>query len=81
MTVREVVEQVKKDLGEINVPVAQMQAIGFPIAQAIDGLNAVLQAWDEEDKQKTEQAKPEEPEVKLEVVPAEEVPEEVRNNG
>lgn len=79
MTVREVVEQVKKGLGEINVPVAQMQSIGFPIAQAIDGLNAVLQAWDEEDKQNQKQ--PEEPEVKLEVVPAEEVPEEVRNNG
>lgn len=79
MTVREVVEQVKKNLGEINVPVAQMQSIGFPIARAIDGLNAVLQAWDEEDKQNQKQ--PEEPEVKFEVVPAEDVPEEVRNNG
>lgn len=79
MTVREVVEQVAKDLGNINVPVSQMQNIGFPIAQAIDGLNAVLQAWDEEDKQNQKQ--PDEPEMKLEVVPAEEVPEEVRNNG
>lgn len=80
MTVREVVEQVKKNLGEINVPVAQMQAIGFPIAQAIDGLDAVLKAWDEQEKQE-QQEQPEEPELKLEVVPAEEVPEEVRNNG
>lgn len=81
MTVREVVELVRNDLGNISVPVSQMTTIGVPIARAIDGLDAVLKAWDEEDKQKTEQAKPEEPEMKLEVVPAEEVPEEVRNNG
>ena len=79
MTVREVVEQVAKDLGNINVPVSQMQNIGVPIVQAIQGLNAVIQAWDEEDKKKQE-AKPDEPEIKLEVVPAEEVPEEIRND-
>ena len=72
MTVREVVEQVAKDLGNINVPVSQMQNIGVPIAQAIQGLNAVIQAWDEADK-------PEPP--KIEAVPADEVPEEIRNDA
>lgn len=71
MTVREVVEQVVKDLGNINVPVSQMQNIGVPIAQAIQGLNAVIQAWDEADK-------PEPP--KIEAVPVNEVPEEIRND-
>lgn len=71
MTVREVVETVKKNLGEINIPVSQMQAIGFPIAHAIDGLDAVLKAWDEADKPEP---------LKFEVVPADEVPEEIRND-
>ena len=77
MTVREVVEAVAKDLGNISVPLNKMESIGFPIEQARQNLGAVLQAWDEEQKQ----AQQEEPEVKLEVVPAEDVPEEVRNNG
>lgn len=77
MTVREVVEQVAKDLGNINVPVSQMQNIGVPIAQAIQGLNAVIQVWDELDKQ---QAAKEEPEMKIVEVPADEVPEEIRND-
>ena len=81
MTVREVVEQVITDLGNISIPLAKMESIGFPIERARQNLGAVIRAWDEEDKQKKEQVNPEEPEVKFEVVPAEDVPEEVRNNG
>lgn len=79
MTVRNVVEMVVSDLGNISVPVSQMSAIGVPIARCVDGLNAVLQAWDEDEKKKQE-AQPDEPEIKLEVVPANEVPEEIRND-
>lgn len=75
MTVREVVEQVMTDLGNISVPVAQMQSIGFPIAQAVQNLGVVIKAWDEDEKKKQEEQPAEEPEIKLEVVPADEVPE------
>lgn len=87
MTVREVVEQVKKDLGEINVPVAQLQSIGFPIARAIEGLDAVIQAWDEEDKQNREKQKaqekpnPDEPTFTFDVIPEDDALVEAQNNG
>lgn len=87
MTVREVIEQVKKDLGEINVPVAQMQSIGFPIARAIEGLDAVIQAWDDEDKQNREkqetqeQSNRDEPKISFEVIPEDDALVEAQNNG
>ena len=77
MTVREVVVQVITDLGNISVPVAQMQNIGIPIAQAVQNLDAVVRAWDEEEKKEKEQEEnADEPEMSLDLVPADEVPEE-----
>lgn len=82
MTVREAVVQVITDLGNISVPVAQMQTIGIPIAQAVQNLGAVVRAWDEEEKKgKAQEENEDEPEMSLDLVPADEVPEEVRNNG
>lgn len=77
MTVREVVEHVMTDLGNISIPVAQTQSIGIPIMQAIQNLGAVIKAWDEEDRKNQEEQPAEEPEIKLEVVPADEVPEDL----
>ena len=81
MTVREVVELVRNDLGNISVPVSQMTTIGVPIARAIDGLDAVLKAWDEEDKQKEEQSNPNEPKFSFDVIPEDDALVEGQNNG
>jgi len=87
MTVREVVELVRNDLGNISVPVSQMTTIGVPIARAIDGLNAVIQAWDEEDKQNREkqetqeQSNPDEPTFTFDVIPEDDALVEAQNNG
>ena len=56
MTVREVVEMVKADLGSIRVPAAETHAIGVPIARAIQNLDAVIRAMDEFDQQRQEEA-------------------------
>lgn len=87
MTVREVVELVRNDLGNISVPVSQMTTIGVPIARAIDGLDAVLKAWDDEDKQNRkkqetqEQSNPDEPKISFEVIPEDDALVEGQNNG
>lgn len=78
MTVRDVVEQVKKELGEISVPVAQMQGIGIPIARAIEGLTVVLKAWDEAEKKDKEEENKFEI-TDLHVEPADDA--EEQNNG
>lgn len=77
MTVQEVVEQVISELGGINVPVNQLESIGIPIARAISGLKVCVDAW----KQSEQAAQEEEPKVEMKLVPAEEVPEEERDNG
>lgn len=76
MTVKEIVENVITDLGNINVPVSQLNSIGMPIAHAIQGLRLCVNAWNEEEAKQAAQAQDDG--VKLEVVPAEEVPEEIR---
>ena len=78
MTVKEIVEKVIEDLGNVNVPVSQLNSVGMPIAHAIQGLQLCVQAWDEEAARQAAQAQQEDDDVKLEVVPAEEVPEEIR---
>lgn len=78
MTVKEIVETVITNLGRINVPVSMLDSVGMPIAHAIQGLQLCVQAWDEEAARQAEQAQEEDDGVKLEVVPAEEVPEEIR---
>lgn len=75
MTVREVIEQVKKTLGNINVPVALIQSIGVPIMQSIHALDVVIQTWDEQKKES------EPHETVLHSASEDEVQEEVRNNG
>lgn len=82
MTVRQVVEQIVKDLGAIEVRMTDINRYGIPIAQAIAGLNEVIKAWDmQEAQEKTAQAGQEEPEFKLELLSDDEVPEEVKNSG
>ena len=78
MTVKEIVEKVIVDLGNVNVQVSQLNSIGMPIAHAIQGLQLCVQAWDEEAARKAEQAQEEDDGVKLEVVPAEDMTEEDR---
>lgn len=65
MTVKEVVENVIKELGAIPVPVNQMESIGFPIARSIQGLNSCIDAWNEEEAK-------EQQEPVIELVPMEE---------
>ena len=65
MTVRDAVESIIKDLGEIPVPISQMESVGFPIARSIQNLKSICAAWDAEEAR---QAQQEEPEIKLELV-------------
>ena len=78
MTVKEIVETVITDLGNINVPVSQLNSIGVPITHAIRGLQLCVQAWDEEAARQAEQAQEDDDGVKLEVVSVEDMTEEER---
>ena len=78
MTVKEIVEIVIRDLGNINVPVNMLDGVGMPIARAIQGLQMCVNAWNEEDAKQAAKAQDEDDDVKLEIVPAEEVPEEIQ---
>jgi len=78
MTVKEVVETVIEDLYGIKLPVSQLDSVGAQIKHAIQGLQLCVQAWNEEEAKQAAQAQEEDDDVKLEVVPAEEVPEEIR---
>lgn len=46
MTVRDVLEDVKKNLGGISVPVSMLESVGMPIAQAINGIWLCIDAID-----------------------------------
>lgn len=85
MTVRQVVDQIVKDLGAIEVRMSDIERYGIPIGRAIAGLNEICKAWDmQEAQEKAEQEKAaqedqdgqEEPEFKIDLVPMDEVPEE-----
>lgn len=78
MTVKEIVETVIEDLYSIKLPVSQLDSVGMPIKHAIQGLQLCVQAWNEEEVKQAAQAQEDDDDVKLEVVPAEEVPEEIR---
>lgn len=52
MTVRAAVESIIKDLGEIPVPISQMESVGFPIARSIQNLKIICAAWDAEEAKK-----------------------------
>lgn len=78
MTVRQVVEQIVKDLGAIEVRMSDIERYGIPIARSIAGLNEICKAWDMQEAQE-KAAQEEEPEVEMKLVPMEEVPEEERH--
>ena len=46
MTVKEVLKDVQKVLGDINVPATQIESIGVPIARALNGLKVCVEAID-----------------------------------
>ena len=49
MTVRQAVENIIRDLGNIPVPISQMESVGFPIARSIQNLKSICAAWDAEE--------------------------------
>ena len=49
ITVRQAVENIIRDLGNIPVPISQMESVGFPIARSIQNLKSVCAAWDAEE--------------------------------
>ena len=52
MTVRQAVENIIRDLGNIPVPISQMESVGFPIARSIQNLKSICAAWDAEEAEK-----------------------------
>ena len=54
VTVMDVLKDVQKILGEINVPVSQIDSIGIPIARALDGVRICVDAIENGAKEKIE---------------------------
>jgi len=83
VTVREIVEQVIKNLMAIQAPVSMIDTVIIPVRRAVGDLELVIKAWDEDEK-KQKQADKENP-VRLEVVPMEqpnaEEPQENEESG
>ena len=57
LTVEQVLEMTVNMLGRITVPVAMIESIGTPVAQAINNINGCLEAFkrQEQEAQETEQ--------------------------
>lgn len=51
MTLKEAIAAARDELLTINVPAAQITAVGFPLGRAIDMLSACLDAMDTADKE------------------------------
>ena len=67
LTVKELLVQVRDNLNEIRIPASELQNIGLPIAQAINGLTACIDAIN------NAEAKPKQDDIpEIELVPAEE---------
>jgi len=64
MTVKDVLADVVKVLGEISVPVTQLESIGIPVAKAINGIKLCLDAMEREE-QKAAAPAPGEPMIEL----------------
>ena len=62
MTIKEVLIKVHQDLGNINVPVAQIDQIGVPIAQALNNIGMCIEAMNRSEAEEA-QAKDDEPEI------------------
>ena len=71
MTIKEVMRMIINDLGSIEVLMKDYERYGVPIARAIMGLNEVYKFMESVEAQAM-QATQDEPEVKLELVSAEE---------
>lgn len=55
ITIEQLLRITAQQLNGIAVPVAQMDAIGFPIKQAVNNINICLNAFEKAEKQKAEQ--------------------------
>lgn len=62
MTLEEVLKMVVNNLSGINVPVALMKQIATPITQAIENINACLDAMNRDAHMQEESQEPESPE-------------------
>ena len=51
MTIEEAIKRAREILNGISVPVGMTEAIAFPIHQAVNLLDAVMEAYAEEDRQ------------------------------
>lgn len=69
MTVKELLTHVRDDLNKIRIPASEMQNIGIPLAQAIGGLTACIDAINEAEAKQAE-------EPQIELVPVEEAHED-----
>ena len=58
MTVKEILIDVINKLGNIRIPTSEVESIGIPVAQAINGIKMCVDAFTEAEKQ-------EEPEIEL----------------
>ena len=63
MTVKEVLEMVVKNLGDIHVPVREAETIGKQIAQEILNLNVCIDAMNKAQEEEAEEPKAEIAEV------------------
>ena len=68
VTVKEVLEQTAKMLGEISIPASLIESIGIPVARAINNLKLCTEAMDRDEAEQRKKA--EEPQI-LEAVPEE----------
>lgn len=69
VTVKEILTDVCKLLGNIDVPASKIEQIGIPIARAINGIEMCLDAMEREEKEKNSQIGLVD---KVEIVPEEE---------
>ena len=50
MTVRDLIEKVVNDLNNVEIPLCLIFKIGIPIAQSIENLKLVLDAWNNQNE-------------------------------
>ena len=63
LTVKDVLEDVKKVLGGIEVPATKIESIGIPIARAMNGIQMCIDAMNKDEQ------KQEEPEFEITAEP------------
>lgn len=75
VTVEDVLADVRRILGDIDVPVQKLEQIGMPISKAINGIDLCLEAFQRE---REASAKEEPVDIDVSFVPEDEVPEEIK---